>query len=175
MALVPVTKKIGDHTYRVTPLGALAGTHLLVRLCKLAGISASAFIDGSSNAPGIEQALSRGAGDALRTLMQDLKPDETVAILTQLAETTTVVLGDREPKLDKLFDLHFAGRYGEMFAWAQFAMETNFASFISGRGGVVELLQRALSLVGLRWQSQTTLNGAGPSTESPPVENTAAA
>lgn len=157
-----VEKTIGSHTYAVSQLGALSGRKMLLRLIKLVGSGAAAGISslGSGVAKSIEEIIARGSGDALLELLQRLDEAEVASILDELARSTRVKLSaDTEPLLSEIFDMHFAGRYDDMLAWARFALEVNFASFFGGSSGFGSALKSLLQKVKSALQSRKGSTG----------------
>lgn len=159
----PVREKtIGEYRYQVTLLGAKAGRSMLVRLTKLLGPATASFIEGMLHAKGdLTASLAIGAGDAIREVTQRLTDADLTAISDELAKLTIVVLDDqRSTSLDKIYDDHFSGRYGDMGAWLAFALEANFASFFDGaRSDSTPLAQRLQTLIALLSPSQNTSTG----------------
>jgi len=159
----PVREKtIGEHRYQVTLLGAKAGRSMLVRLTKLLGPATASFIEGMLHAKGdLTASLAMGAGDAIREVTQRLSDADLTAISDELSKLTIVVLDEqRSISLDKIYDDHFAGRYGDLAAWLAFALEANFSSFFDGaRSDSRPLAQRLQTLIGLLSQSQNTSTG----------------
>ncbi len=167
--------KIGAHTYRVSQLGAKAGRSMLLRLIKLIGSGAAAGISslGSGAAASVEELIARGSGEAFAELLSRLNETEVNAILDELAKHTHVLVdAQHEPVLFEIFDLHFAGAYDEMLAWARFALEVNFASFFVGSSGfgsaIKSLLERVKSL------SKSPPTSTGTSGGSPAATGSAA-
>ena len=114
--------KIGDYTYHVTQMGAIQGRDTLARLIAVAGP-----IMGEEN----------GAG------LRHLKPADLQQLSDDMAKLTEVELPDgKRPLLSNIYDLHFVGRYDEMFEWLTFCIKINFASFfakaLAKLGGLVK-------------------------------------
>jgi hypothetical protein len=158
-------KTIGGHTYRVSQLGAKSGRIMLLRLIKLVGSGAAAGISslGSGAAKSIEDLIARGSGDAINELLHRLDEGEVSSILDELAKHTSVVIVEgkesREPLLSDVFDIHFAGAYDEMLAWARFALEVNFGSFFAGSSGFGSAIKSLLLKVKSLSKSPDTSTG----------------
>lgn len=104
--------KIGDYTYHVTQMGAIQGRDTLARLLAIAGP-----IMGSGEG---------GAG------LAHLKPADLQLLSDDFAKLTEVELPDgKRPLLSNIFDLHFVGRYDDMFDWLAFCIKINFSSFFA--------------------------------------------
>ncbi len=166
-------RKIGAHTYRVSQLGAKAGRSMLLRLIKMVGAGAAAGISGLGYgaAASVEELIARGSGDAIGELLKRLEETEVNAILDELAKHTEVIVDDKHaPVLFEIFDMHFAGAYDEMIAWARFALEVNFASFFAGSSGfgsaIKNLLAKAKSLSTSPSTSTGTSGGSPAATGS---------
>lgn len=155
-------KQIGEYRYQVTLLGAKAGRAMLVRLTKMLGPATASFLEGVLHAKGnLTASLAIGAADAIREVTLRLSESDLAAISDELARFTVVILDEQHsPQLDKVYDDHFAGRYGEMAAWLAFALEANFASFFDGaRSDSTPLAQRLQTLIALLSKSQETSTG----------------
>lgn len=155
-------KQIGDYRYQVTLLGAKAGRAMLVRLTKMLGPATASFLEGVLHAKGnLTASLAIGAADAIREATQRLSEADIAAISDELARFTVVILDEQHsPQLDKVFDDHFAGRYGAMAEWLAFSLEANFTSFFDGaRSDGTSLALRLQSLIALLSQSQNTSTG----------------
>lgn len=104
-------KQIGADTYEVTQMGAVKGSQVFVRLIRAIG-------------PII---LAADKASDLRDALAGLK-EEDVDYLIKAFSPYTLVQGKGE--LDKIFDIHFAGKYGDMFQWLWASVEVNFGSFL---------------------------------------------
>lgn len=166
---------IGEHTYRVTLLGAKAGTAMSVTLLKLLGPTVSSFVEGVVGGKhGGADSLAIGAADAVREITQRLTATELAQVMAELAKHTVVVLdAEREPQLSAVFDDHFAGRYDHLLAWLKFALEVNFRSFFVGSVGAGKLIERLMNLIASASPSPPA--STGTSTASPPADTTAQA
>jgi tail assembly chaperone len=114
-------KQIGEHEYDVAMLPAKLGLKTLARLGKTVG---PAF-----------------AGD-LAGAVRSLDPDEILSLAQVFAEHTCVDLGGgRSPQLWQVFDVHFQGKYAALIEWLIFAVETNYADFLSEAGAKVASIE----------------------------------
>ncbi len=114
MPLETKTKSISGVDYSVTTLGATEGRKVYVQLMK-------------ALAPGLK---AGHAEDFLSNVLTELDEDVVAAMSDRFARTTTVQIGDRAPYLKDIFDLHFAGKYGDMTKWLLFCLEVNFGDFL---------------------------------------------
>lgn len=167
-------KRIGPYTYKVTHLDASAGTRMGVRLLKMLGPTAAGFLEGAAGAKTDgEGSLAVGAAQALREIAALAQPDEYMAFMKELAHCTVVVLdSEHQPRLDDIFDDHFAGHYDWLREWFRFALEVNFSSFFGGAGKLAGVLSQLQALIASTSKSQAT--STGPSTESPQAGTTEA-
>jgi hypothetical protein len=106
----PQTKRIGEHEYTVTPLGAIRGSQVLVRVLKIVG---PLFTSKDLSA------LQESDMDYMREVFAPL---------------STVNIEGKEPLLKDVFDAHFVGKYDEMIGWLMFCLEVNFQSILVGKG-----------------------------------------
>jgi hypothetical protein len=175
MAREVVEKVIGEHTYKVTLLGAKAGRAMSIRIVKLMGPTLSSFVEGVAGGKGGgEQSLALGASEAVREVALRLTEADCASIMDELAKFTTVALDPaHEPRLFDIFDDHFAGHYDCMLAWVAFALEANFKSFFVGAAGARSLVQKVMTL--LSSASPSPPAPTGTSTGSPPASTTAQA
>ncbi len=118
MALETKDKSIAGVTYRVTQLTATKGRAVFVRLAKL--------FAGMAGAKNME--------DRIAGILGKLSDDDLKFVCDVFASATQVhAPGDKGwPQLSDVFDLHFAGRYLEMFQWLAFCLEVNFSGFFPG-------------------------------------------
>lgn len=113
------TRQIGEYKYRCTQLGALKGRKVLVRLLKTVGPALDGVSEGS-------------VGSLLGKLASSLDEDTVDYLCDTMAARTEVELpSGKSVDLAGIFELHFAGKYGEMVKWLAFAVEVNFSSFFS--------------------------------------------
>jgi len=126
------SKRFGSHVYTVTQLNAVTGRKALLRLMKIVG-------------PAFEAGLRGGDASGYVAVANALPESELEYFCDLLAAQTTVRGGEyaeeSAPQLDKVFAMHFADDYFEMFQWLGFALEVNFASFF--RGLVRKMLEDA--------------------------------
>jgi hypothetical protein len=94
-------RQIGDTTYEITQLGALAGSKIFMKVLK------SAY-----------QAKSPPE------MLANMAPEDFDALIAAFGPMTNVV---GKGPLDKIFDFHFVGRYDEMLQWLSFCIDLNFA------------------------------------------------
>lgn len=91
--------KLGDNTYMVTPLGAVTGRKLLLRVMKAMG------------------------GKSLTAIAEE----DFDFLCDTLATTTLVKRSDGKTfPLKDIFDSHFSTNYDEMTKWLLFALEVNY-------------------------------------------------
>jgi len=143
-------KQIGETTYRVTMLGAKAGRNLLVRLFKIAGPVLGELLEGLEGTKDPKKGAELGGlgfslGDlgmdavarALEELASRISEQEFAYLCDTLADRTEVVLegGERVLRLSQVFDLHFAGKYRELFGWLAFALTVNYRDFFGDSTG----------------------------------------
>lgn len=103
------TRTIGENTYIVAQLGALKGRTVFAKLLKVAGpLMAGGDLSAVSHIP--DEALGE--------------------FCDAFASCTQVKIGDKQPNLSDIFDVHFAGCYDEMLAWLGFCIELNFGSVL---------------------------------------------
>jgi hypothetical protein len=125
------TVTISGVEYQITQLGAKQGRAVLARLLKILGPAAEA------TNPVVE-------------LSKTVTEDELEFLCSTFAKVTQF-----SPESGKLFlladqfDLHFAGKYGEMFQWLWACLEANYATFLGGLGldvkNLPELAKAAMS------------------------------
>lgn len=114
------TKLLESTEYRVTQFGALEGRKVLLRLIKSIGpvlMPAAGAKDLAAALPGIGTAL------------EALKEEDIEYLCDVFARHTEVRVNGKWPQLSDIFDLHFGGKYLEMFLWLKFCVEVNFSDF----------------------------------------------
>jgi hypothetical protein len=72
----------------------------------------------------------------LSNLAQSLPPEELDFFCDLFSERTQVELGGKPVELQGIFDVHFAGKYFDMFEWLSFCLEVNYGSFLEGMKGL---------------------------------------
>lgn len=158
MAVKTEERRIGDHTYRVTQLTALKARALFARLVRFIGPAAATAI-------GAGQLPSMGdLGGMLGELTERVSDDELGWFAARLGECSYLV-GDNGKVLQlepSVVDLHFAGALLDMFKWMAFALEVNFADFLS----VLKRTQAAASTAPANQASRSPLDSTGTSTGS---------
>ena len=117
-----VSKEIGGVRYDVTKLGAKVASRLLLKLMK--SVAPVFLVAAAAGKKSLD--LSRATG-----AIKDLSEDDFDWVCERFAEKTDVHIGTTSPSLGSagLFDLHFSGRYTEMFEWLEFCVEVNFGPF----------------------------------------------
>lgn len=125
MALEVKTERIGDYTYRVTQLGARESGRVFFRLCNIfAPIFDGLDIKGSKD---LEAAALGGISRALKTI----KAEDFEFLVTAFGKSTEVETSPEVwPRIDKVYEEHFAGRFGDQFRWVAFCINVNYASFL---------------------------------------------
>lgn len=135
MALPVESKMIGEHVYKVTALDALAGRKVMARLLKVLGPAMA----GLSKPEGKEEPGSRAA-QAFADVLSRVTEEDVEALCNAFAPSTEVsagAYGDKSPRLQGIFAVHFAGRYDELLQWLVFCLQVNFGSVfrVAGLGG----------------------------------------
>lgn len=136
-------RKIGDNTYVVTQFGAKEGRKVLFRLTKMLGPAMAGLVKGGFSGAGVGIALQTFSESAQEADFDFLC--ESFAKATVVKQPVTSTAGSEiKIALEKVFDTHFRGHYGNMLLWLAFAVEVNFSSFfgeiMSGEGPLSALL-----------------------------------
>jgi hypothetical protein len=135
---------LDGETYRVTQLGALEGRRLMVRFVKglapmleqikldfsAVGKGGKAGLVGSLLEAQVEKTILPAIGGFLEQLDEKLFEE----LCDKFARLTEVRVddqhGERWPDLNKVFDDHFAGRYGHMLRWFLRCLAINGGDFL---------------------------------------------
>ena len=124
MAFKTEEKKIGPCTYKVTQLGAIKGRAAFLRLVKVLG----PMLGGAVDQDGKVRDKDFDLGKLFASMTLD--EDDLTYFCDLFGERTFVVKPDgKMPRLDNVFDEHFAGQYIDMVQWLAFAVKVNFADF----------------------------------------------
>lgn len=131
------TKEIGNNKYEVFMLPPRVSMSMMVDIGKVMGPALEGMQAGSSD--GDDQVLYMKIAGAL---MGGLDKSVLNNVCDKLAGVTHV----NGMPLDKVFESHFMGKMGELLQWLIFALETQYADFLSvlgiasglGRGETVE-------------------------------------
>lgn len=117
MGIESQTKKIGEFTFEVLPLGAKMADKVLLKIAKSVGPLFLLVAGGG----GIE-----GAADAVR----GLSDDDFEFVRDALAGSTNVHLeAGKSPRLRDVYDVLLQGMTSERLEWLEFALEVNFGGF----------------------------------------------
>lgn len=152
--------------YEVTQLPYTQGRKLLLRLYKTLG---PALAKGFANAPTLPQGasvvdvsvkdLAPAFGGLIEGLADNLSEEDFDYLTETLAECTCISTEkDKWVPLKSSMEFHFAGNYGEMFAWLGFALKVNFGGFTKGQGSLTALLAKVRAAAKAS-QSRTTSTG----------------
>jgi len=118
-------KKIGEHTYYVTQMGAIEGRRVFARLVKIFAPMASGGT--------VEERIARVAAE--------FTEEDVDFFCDVFAKTTTVsgvAYGTKQPRLVDVVDVHFVASYEYMVQWLAFALGVNYEGFFRGLGGNLE-------------------------------------
>jgi len=115
MAIEPKSKEIGGDNYTVTPMTAVKGRRVFARLFKVIGPVLGKLSEGVN------------VGDLLGAAAAHVSEDDVDYFCEAFAPGTTV----NGAELQKVFAVHFMGKYAEMVEWIAFAVEVNFGDFFS--------------------------------------------
>jgi len=119
----PETRDIGGCTYTVTPMPTFEGLRLMQRLVKIVGPAAGAVAKPGDGISAIAAAIGELAGR--------IEGDDLVEVVKALAKHSQVTDESGKTKaLVNVADLHFQGRYDDLFAWVAFALEVNFGPLL---------------------------------------------
>ena len=134
-------KRIGACEYQVRQLTVPVGRRLLVRLFKILGPAIGAAVGGLPEDKGDDISIgalnTRAIGDAITLLADTITEDELENLCEILADATEYSPEpDRWLPLKKDSEMHWAGRYFDMFKWIAFALEVNYADFLGAQGSL---------------------------------------
>lgn len=142
------SKTLGDLTFKVGLLSVANGREMLVRLQRTFGPAIGEMAEGRG-----------GIARAFAQIAERLDSKDLTWVCDTLAERSSVVHPDgREQPLKQNIDEIFAGKYGLMFQWIEFCLETNYADFLGPLQKAVEAF-RASRLKPSASQSQTASTG----------------
>lgn len=129
------SKTISGDTYLVYALPPRIANKMFIRIIKTVGPSLGVLLeelDEDDAKKGLKGLLDNpkidGAfiGKVARELCERLDEDEIERMMNDLAKVSEVEGGG---SLFKIFDIHFQGKIGELYAWFAFALQANFANF----------------------------------------------
>ena len=118
--------------------------------------------------PALGSTLGRNLDDAIARIGGGLTPDGIVQLMLRVLDQTTIEEGGKIKSLGNrdVFNLHFRGKYGEMFKVAAFVLEVNYADFfgeIKNLGSA--MIKKAETIFGFSLSSLITSKLSGLSTE----------
>ncbi len=139
-------KQIGErgYTYHVAQFGARQGGRVLVRLLKMLGGAAGEAMQNDSD--GFDMATIGRLVSGLASGLEEADYDWLVGTFIPATAVSGGTYQNKAIQLDTegVFDLHFAGSYGEMGKWLLFAIEVNFGNFL-GENGIIKKAQEAVT------------------------------
>jgi hypothetical protein len=119
---------IGASTYMVSQLGAIAGRAAFLRLVKALGPALGGLVSAGGKLRG-----DIDFGDLISRVQ--LSEGDLSYFCDLFAQKTFVKLEDgKMPRLDNVFDAHFAGKYMDLVQWLAFCVKVNFADFFGDLG-----------------------------------------
>jgi hypothetical protein len=126
---------IGDNTYRVTQLPTGEGRRILVKLVKVIGPAISVMVEelgDGKDAPTILDSEMSSVGEAIRLFLDRVEQTDLDDLVTTFGRFTVVLIGDKVLPLSlEMQELHFSGKYLEMFKWLAFCLEWNYSDFFA--------------------------------------------
>lgn len=137
------SKEISGSNYTVYPLKATKGLTMFVKLTKIVGPALGIVIDaaagGKDGKINFAQLMSTKVnsdifGRASEALVIRLDEGQIQAMVAELAEVTEISSGGKTMQLKSVYEAHFAGKMGMLFAWLKFALEVQFADFFASWG-----------------------------------------
>lgn len=128
------SKEISGDTYKVYMLPPRQANKILIRIVKTVGPSLGVFIEELD-----DDALKGGLGGLMdntkidgafigkvaKELCERLDENEIERMMDTFAKVSEV----NDVNLLKVFDGHFHGKIGELYAWFAFALQANFQDF----------------------------------------------
>ncbi len=134
------TKVISGCTYAVYMLPPRTANKMLIRIVKTVGPSLGVFLDelDDDDAKGGLAALMDNPkidvafiSKVAKELCERLDENEIESMMDTLAKVSEV---EGTGNLLKIFDSHFQGKIGELYAWFAFALQVQFGNFGSAWG-----------------------------------------
>lgn len=159
------SKEIKGHQYVVRMLDPLVANDLLIDIGEIIGPAVGAFVasegkDDKTNAAMIHEGIGG--------LFRRIDKDKMRATLDALAKVTDVSKGDKVPRLDTIFSVHFRGRLGAMHEWFVFALGVQFADFFDSIKPVIDRVKEKIAAAAAS-PSPDTSSDDGSSGESSEV------
>ena len=146
-----LTKVIGNHRYEVRQLGTTEAEELLVRLVKVLGPVLGALLEdvgGIKSPKGIKSIMDMDittVSKALHELGMRLTVEDLRHARTVFGNASTVHMPDGKafPMTLEQQELHWCGRFSDMFKWLGFCLEVSYGDFFGGAG----LINKAVGAV----------------------------
>ncbi len=120
--LEPVT--VGAHRYQLAILDATRGYPLYCKLVSQLGkvLEGGGKLDGADK----QDLAVRMLGKAL----QSLSPDLVGELIRTFGSCSSVEIEGKWQRIDGVFSVHFAGKYGHLMGWLFECVKANFADFL---------------------------------------------
>lgn len=126
--------EIDGTRYRVTQLGWKEGRRLLARLLKLIGPGLTEAVGGSAKLEDLGGRDLASFAPAIREICQKNLETELDHLCDTFAKKTVINTdgGEDFQQLSRIAELHFAGKYKQMFEWLWFCLKVNYQDFWGG-------------------------------------------
>ena len=137
---------LGDFVYHTTKYSATSGTKLLLKLARLLSKAASGMLGSGMIKEGDElnaladikgvldkklDPASIGAG--IEKIFDMLDEETGMALIMRILDTTSVIINDKKmPLKSEYFDLHFTGKYLELFKLLKDVLLFQYEDFLVG-------------------------------------------
>lgn len=135
-------RQIGESIYRVHTLGATPSLDLLLELGRMVGPSLGILVDGLESGKLSEMLSAKLSGDAfgraLEGLASRMDTPKVQGMIAKLRAKTEVDVsgGGAFQQLAPVYEVHFAGKMSDLFAWFKFALEVQYGDFFALLGSL---------------------------------------
>lgn len=138
-------KKIGNHNYEMSLLGATASYKLFHKLFKMLGPSFGMVMDAVSEVEDVGSLdLAGGAATkAIRTLSEDISEESLEHLIDTLKAETQV---NGQP-LEGVFEVHFQGDIAGMFKWLIWGLKVQYKTFFGAFGSIFKAKAEEVQVV----------------------------
>lgn len=152
------TKTIGAHTYKVLPLDPMIASDMAWDVAntlspllaavggKLAtekGDSLGKLLDGVEE-DGSGEDFSAAFERAVLGFFTKFSKQKQREFIQVLSTVSYLCEGDKAPRLDSIYAVHFRGKVLAQYQWLAFALRVQFADFFSELGPVINLVAQKL-------------------------------
>lgn len=127
MSREPQKAIINGHEWETVPWDGMHGIRMQARLAKIIGPALS-------NMSGVDDLMDADVGAIAGALFERLDEKEAPQLVRDMLHGTSVE--GKDPTMDRVFNEHFAGNYGELYQGIAHILKVNFGDLFTMAGAI---------------------------------------